>query len=85
MTDPSAASYLNDVVERGVGIFAWKMLRRKPTKIEAKVEDKEELEEARRNASAATTASAGTASLLRQLDRGSEDPSSKAHRIGLSS
>jgi len=67
------------------------MLRRKPTKIEVKIEDKEELEEARRrNASVATattttTATAGTASLLRQLDRGGEDPASKAHRIGLSS
>ncbi|KAL2587848.1 hypothetical protein AAZX31_13G147500 [Glycine max] len=62
------------------------MLRRKPTKIEAKIEDKEELEEARRrNASATTTAPAGTAALLRQLDRGGEDPSFQAHRIGLSS
>ncbi|RDX68209.1 hypothetical protein CR513_52824, partial [Mucuna pruriens] len=66
------------------------MLRRKPSKIEVKIEDKEELEEARRrNASAATTTTTtttttGTSALLRQLDRG-EDPSSKAHRIGLSS
>ncbi|KAK7264848.1 hypothetical protein RJT34_32461 [Clitoria ternatea] len=60
-----------------------KMLRRKPTKIEVKIEDKEELEEARRrNATAATTA--GAATLLRQFDR-AQDPSSKAHRIGLSS
>ncbi|KAL2572998.1 hypothetical protein AAZX31_17G104700 [Glycine max] len=69
--------------------ISYKMLRRKPTKIEVKIEDKEELEEARRrNASTTattTTAPAGTAALLRQLDRGGEDPSSKAHRIGLSS
>jgi len=63
------------------------MLRRKPIEIKVKIEDKEELEEARRcNASATTTtAPAGTAALLRQLDRDGEDPSSKAHRIGLSS
>jgi len=65
------------------------MLRRKPTKIEVKIEDKEELEEARRRSAslttATTTAPPGTSSLLRQLDRGGEDPSSKAHRIGLSS
>jgi hypothetical protein len=64
------------------------MLRRKPTKIEVKIEDKEELEEARRrnNAAAAanTTTTTGAASLLRQFDR-AEDPSSKANRIGLSS
>lgn len=61
------------------------MLRRKPTKIEVKIEDKEELEEARRrNASAANTTTTGAASLLRQFDR-AEDPSSKANRIGLSS
>nr|KYP64161.1 hypothetical protein KK1_018751 [Cajanus cajan] len=65
------------------------MLRRKPTKIEVKIEDKEELEEARRRyaASIATpNAATATATLLRQLDRGgAEDPSSIAHRIGLSS
>nr|KYP57339.1 hypothetical protein KK1_003599 [Cajanus cajan] len=63
------------------------MLRRKPTKIQVKIEDKEELEEARRRHAAATAtpnAAPGTAALLRQLDR-VEDPSSKAHRIGLSS
>ncbi|GAU11936.1 hypothetical protein TSUD_195600 [Trifolium subterraneum] len=61
------------------------MLRRKPTKIEVKIEDKEELEEARRrNNATTTTITAGAASLLRQFDR-AEDPSSKANRIGLSS
>jgi len=65
------------------------MLRRKPTKIEVKIEDKEELEEARRrntvNAAANTaTTTTGAASLLRQFDR-AEDSSSKANRIGLSS
>ncbi|GER36144.1 anaphase-promoting complex subunit CDC26 [Striga asiatica] len=63
------------------------MLRRKPTKIEVKAEDKEELEEARRRAASAASASSSTAasSLLHQLDRPSLDPSSKSHRIGLSS
>jgi hypothetical protein len=62
------------------------MLRRKPTKIEVKIEDKEELEEARRrnNAATNTTITTGAAALLRQFDR-AEDPSSKANRIGLSS
>ncbi|KAK7305728.1 hypothetical protein VNO77_43638 [Canavalia gladiata] len=66
-------------------LHCYKMLRRKPTKIEVKIEDKEELEEARRrNVSANANATAGAAALLRQFDR-AEDPSSKAHRIGLSS
>ena len=63
------------------------MLRRKPSKIEVKIEDKEELEEARRRntATASTTATTtGAASLLHQFDR-AKDPSSKSHRIGLSS
>jgi len=65
------------------------MLRRKPTKIEVKIEDKEELEEARRRNTANTaantaTTTTGAASLLRQFDR-AEDSSSKASRIGLSS
>lgn len=68
------------------------MLRRKPTKIEVKIEDKEELEEARRrntanaatNTTTTTTTTTGAASLLRQFDR-AEDSSSKANRIGLSS
>ncbi|RHN64045.1 putative anaphase-promoting complex, subunit CDC26 [Medicago truncatula] len=66
------------------------MLRRKPTKIEVKIEDKEELEEARRRNTAnattntTTTTTTGAASLLRQFDR-AEDSSSKANRIGLSS
>ena len=61
------------------------MLRRKPSKIEVKLEDKEELEEARkRSAAAAATAATTTASLLQHFDRSSKDPSSKSHRIGLS-
>ncbi|KAH0970241.1 hypothetical protein GBA52_022397 [Prunus armeniaca] len=61
------------------------MLRRKPTKIQLKIEDKEELEEARKR-SAAASASATTAAtaLLHHLDR-PKDPSSKTHRIGLPS
>ncbi|KAL6124991.1 hypothetical protein ACLB2K_077499 [Fragaria x ananassa] len=68
------------------------MLRRKPTKIELKIEDKEELEEARQRAAAAAAASTTTAAadaaasttaastVLSHLDR-SKDPSSKTHRI----
>lgn len=61
------------------------MLRRKPSKIEVKIEDKEELEEARRRntiTAANTTTTTGAATLLRQFDR-AEDSSSKANRIGL--
>ncbi|XAR66838.1 hypothetical protein NMG60_11013187 [Bertholletia excelsa] len=68
------------------------MLRRKPSKIEVKVEDKEELEEARKRAAAAaaaastaTSAATGAAALLHHFDRSSKDPSSKSQRIGLSS
>ncbi|KAG5564275.1 hypothetical protein RHGRI_000468 [Rhododendron griersonianum] len=67
------------------------MLRRKPSKIEVKVEDKEELEEARKRSAAAaattstTSSTTGAASLLHHFDRSSKDPSSKSHRIGLSS
>ncbi|KAL0340468.1 UNVERIFIED_CONTAM: Triphosphate tunnel metalloenzyme 3 [Sesamum radiatum] len=60
------------------------MLRRKPTKIEVKVEDKEELEEARKHAAAAASSSAAAPSastLLHHFDRSSHDPSSKSHRI----
>ncbi|EXB85452.1 hypothetical protein L484_023685 [Morus notabilis] len=67
------------------------MLRRKPTKIEVRIEDKDELEEARKRAAAAaatatstisSAANTGATSLLQQLDR-AKDTSSKAHRIGL--
>ncbi|PON68543.1 Anaphase-promoting complex, subunit CDC [Parasponia andersonii] len=58
------------------------MLRRKPTKIEVKIEDKDELEASRKRAAEGTTATA-TSSLLQQLDRATKDASSKAHRIGL--
>ncbi|OVA19190.1 Anaphase-promoting complex [Macleaya cordata] len=66
------------------------MLRRKPSKIEVKIEDKEELEEARKRSiasSAATTTTTTTtraAALIHQLDR-NKDPSNKPQRIGLSS
>ncbi|KAE9602322.1 putative anaphase-promoting complex, subunit CDC26 [Lupinus albus] len=61
------------------------MLRRKPTKIQLKIEDKEELDEARRrNAATSTTETTGASALLRHFDS-AEDSSSKAHRIGLSS
>lgn len=53
------------------------MLRRKPTKIELKIEDKEELEEARQRAAASTTAASA---VLSHLDS-PKDPSSKTHRI----
>ena len=58
------------------------MLRRKPTKIELKIEDKEELEEARQRAAASTTAASTTAAstVLSHLDR-SKDPSSKTQLI----
>ncbi|KAF5934707.1 hypothetical protein HYC85_025836 [Camellia sinensis] len=60
------------------------MLRRKPSKIEVKVEDKEEIEEARKRSAAtaaATTTTTGAASLLQHF----KDPSSKSNRIGVSS
>ncbi|POO01330.1 Anaphase-promoting complex, subunit CDC [Trema orientale] len=63
------------------------MLRRKPTKIEVKIEDKDELEASRKRAAdssaAAGTAATATSSLLQQLDRATKDASSKSHRIGL--
>lgn len=62
------------------------MLRRKPTKIEVKVEDKEELEEARKRAAAAaasTSSATAASSLLHHFDRSAPDPTSKSHRIGL--
>ncbi|KAG6662574.1 hypothetical protein CIPAW_03G252300 [Carya illinoinensis] len=66
------------------------MLRRKPSKIQLQIEDKEELDEARKHTAAAaattstTAAATGAATLLHQLDRHSKDPS-VPHRIGLSS
>ncbi|KAI6682333.1 hypothetical protein NL676_036214 [Syzygium grande] len=68
------------------------MLRRKPSKIEVKIEDKDELEDARKRSAAAAAAAsagppassaAGTSSILQHLDRPSNLPS-KSHRIGLS-
>lgn len=66
------------------------MLRRKPSKIEVKIEDKDELEQARKHtatATATTSASDTTATaLLHHLDRrNNKDPSSVQNRIGLSS
>ncbi|KAM2722757.1 hypothetical protein EV1_025811 [Malus domestica] len=61
------------------------MLRRKPTKIELKIEDKDELEEARKlraAASSTTTTTTAATTLLHHLDR-AKDTSSKTHRIGL--
>ncbi|RXH74362.1 hypothetical protein DVH24_029083 [Malus domestica] len=60
------------------------MLRRKPTKIELKIEDKDELEKARKQRAAATSITTTTAAttLLHHVDR-AKDPSSKTHRIGL--
>ncbi|CAI0388959.1 unnamed protein product [Linum tenue] len=64
------------------------MLRRKPTKIDVSIEDKEEIEQARKTAAdAAAIPSAGDA-LVRLLDRTqSNNPAapSKSQRIGLSS
>ncbi|OWM65957.1 hypothetical protein CDL15_Pgr015382 [Punica granatum] len=77
--------------------IAEKMLRRKPSKIEVAIEDKEELEEARKRApsaaatstsSSSSSSSSAASSLLQQLDRSSAagaNPASKSHRIGLSS
>ena len=67
------------------------MLRRKPSKIEVKIEDKDELEQARKHATATNTTSASaatttTTALLHHLDRhNNKDPSSVQNRIGLSS
>ena len=61
------------------------MLRRKPHKVDVKVEDKEELEEARKRATPkpSPTNTNTTASIaLQHLDQ-SKDTSSKAQRIGL--
>ena len=66
------------------------MLRRKPSKIEVKVEDKEELEGARKSTSTSTTTTSATSTptasttLLHHFDR-AKDPSAKPQRIGLSS
>jgi hypothetical protein len=70
------------------------MLRRKPTKIQVQIEDKDELEEARKhtatttttttNAATTTTTTAAAAALLHKLDRRPKDPSI-SHRLGLSS
>ncbi|KAK7837249.1 hypothetical protein CFP56_021426 [Quercus suber] len=64
------------------------MLRRKPSKIEVKIEDKDELEQARKHTATATTSASDTTAtaLLHHLDRrNNKDPSSVQNRIGLSS
>ncbi|KAI3701518.1 hypothetical protein L6452_26661 [Arctium lappa] len=62
-----------------------KMLRRKPTKIEVNIEDKEELEQSRKRATATTTTTTtGATSLLHHFNNSSAT-NSKSHRIGLSS
>ncbi|KAI3771765.1 hypothetical protein L6452_02933 [Arctium lappa] len=59
------------------------MLRRKPSKIEVKIEDKEELEEARKRAAvtatSTTTQPTGGASLLHHFNQSSTTTSSKSH------
>lgn len=75
--------------ERRESVTQSNMLRRKPSKIEVKIEDKDELEEARKRsaaaAAAAPSAAPGASSILQQLDRSSSNLPSKAHRVGLSS
>ncbi|KAL8240890.1 hypothetical protein R6Q59_014245 [Mikania micrantha] len=61
------------------------MLRRKPTKIEIKIQDKEELEEAR-NRTAAVNPTGATALLHHfNTSSASASASTKAQRIGLQS
>ncbi|CAK9326538.1 unnamed protein product [Citrullus colocynthis] len=62
------------------------MLRRQPSKIEVKIEDKEELEQARKRAATttATDATTAAASLLHNINR-NKDQTSKAQRLGISS
>ena len=67
------------------------MLRRKPSKIEVNIEDKDELEEARKHTTTTntntntTSSTTATAALIHHLDRHNKDPSSITTRIGLSS
>ncbi|KAK3007657.1 hypothetical protein RJ639_013891 [Escallonia herrerae] len=71
--------------------FEAMMLRRNPSKIEVKLEDKEELEDSRKRAAASSSAAA--TSLLHHFDRtstattttGAANAPSKSHRIGLHS
>lgn len=60
------------------------MLRRKPSKVDVKVEDKEELEEARKRSASKppTNTNTATSVLLQHLDH-PKDSSNKAQRIGL--
>ena len=61
------------------------MLRRKPTKIQLKIEDREELEQSRKSEQPNATATATASSLLHLIDPKRQNPSSKSYRIGLSS
>lgn len=62
------------------------MLRRKPSKIEVKLEDKQELEDSRKPSPPppSTANATSSSSLLHLLDRSHPNPSSKLQRIGLS-
>ena len=60
------------------------MLRRKPTKIEVKLEDKQELEDSRKPSPPPPTSSTSSSSLLHLLDCSNPNPTSKVQRIGLS-
>lgn len=63
------------------------MLRRKPTKIQLKIEDRDELEQSRKSEQPTATApsSSSSSSLLHLIDPKRQNPSSKSDRIGLSS
>lgn len=65
------------------------MLSRKASLIQLKLEDKDELEEARKRAAASSATGASTATgvntLLHHFDQASKDSSFKSSRIGLSS
>jgi hypothetical protein len=65
------------------------MLRRKPTKIQLKIEDREELEQSRKSQPSTTTttapsSSSAASSLHHLIDPKHKNPSSKSDRIGLS-
>lgn len=61
------------------------MLRRKPSKIEVKAEDKEEIEETRRNRASTSSPrpDPNTNPLRKFLDPSPLDAAAKAQRIGL--
>lgn len=59
------------------------MLRRKPSRVEVKAEDKEELEEALSRRSSNRHPNPNPNPLLKYLDPSPLDPAAKAERIGL--